>query len=42
MIFVSHNMEEVASLADRIFVMAAGEIVAQGTPREIFGNRESS
>ncbi|MFS8514859.1 MAG: energy-coupling factor transporter ATPase, partial [Planifilum fulgidum] len=39
-IFVSHNMEEVACLADRIFVMAAGQIVAQGTPREIFGSRE--
>jgi energy-coupling factor transport system ATP-binding protein len=39
-IFVSHNMEEVASLADRILVMAAGKIIAQGTPREIFGNRD--
>jgi energy-coupling factor transport system ATP-binding protein len=39
-IFVSHNMEEVACLADRILVMAAGKVIAQGTPREIFGNRE--
>lgn len=39
-IFVSHNMEEVAYLADRIYVMAGGKSVAQGTPREIFGNRE--
>jgi energy-coupling factor transport system ATP-binding protein len=39
-IFVSHNMEEVACLADRIFVMAAGQIAAQGTPRKIFGSRE--
>lgn len=39
-IFVSHNMEEVASLADRILVMAAGKIIAQGTPRQIFGNRD--
>jgi energy-coupling factor transport system ATP-binding protein len=39
-IFVSHNMEEVASLADRILVMAAGKIIARGTPREIFGNRD--
>ena len=30
----------VASLADRILVMAAGKIIAQGTPREIFGNRD--
>lgn len=39
-IFVSHNMEEVAYLADRVLVMASGKIIAQGTPREIFGNRE--
>ncbi len=36
-IFVSHNMEEVAYLADRVYVLAEGEVVCQGTPREIFG-----
>ncbi len=39
-IFVSHNMEEVAHLADRVYVMAEGNIVHSGAPREIFGNRE--
>lgn len=39
-IFVSHNMEEVALLADRVYVMAEGRVVHSGTPREIFSNRE--
>ncbi|MGV3487069.1 MAG: energy-coupling factor transporter ATPase [Tuberibacillus sp.] len=38
-VFVSHNMEEVASLANRIYVMAEGTVVLSGTPREIFSNR---
>ncbi|TKI55729.1 energy-coupling factor transporter ATPase [Brevibacillus antibioticus] len=39
-IFVSHNMEEVARLADRVYVMANGQSVCEGTPRQIFGNQE--
>jgi energy-coupling factor transport system ATP-binding protein len=39
-IFVSHNMEEVAQLADRVYVMANGRAVCSGTPREIFSNQE--
>lgn len=39
-IFVSHNMEEVAQLAQRVYVMARGQIACEGTPREIFGNQE--
>ncbi|TGV05585.1 energy-coupling factor transporter ATPase, partial [Mesorhizobium sp. M00.F.Ca.ET.186.01.1.1] len=39
-IFVSHNMEEVSQLADRVYVMANGKAVCEGTPRQIFGNRE--
>ncbi|QRG70006.1 energy-coupling factor transporter ATPase [Brevibacillus choshinensis] len=39
-IFVSHNMEEVAQLADRVYVMANGKAVCDGTPRQIFGNEE--
>lgn len=39
-IFVSHNMEEVAKLADRVYVMANGKSVYDGTPRQIFGNQE--
>lgn len=39
-IFVSHNMEEVAFLADRVYVMANGSDVLNGTPTEIFSDKE--
>jgi energy-coupling factor transport system ATP-binding protein len=39
-IFVSHNMEEVAYLADRVYVMAGGTASLSGTPEEIFTNKE--
>ncbi|WP_027417873.1 energy-coupling factor transporter ATPase [Aneurinibacillus terranovensis] len=39
-IFVSHNMEEVAYLADRVYIMADGKDVYCGTPREIFSNKD--
>ncbi len=35
-IFVSHNMEEVAYLADQVCVLANGTVVCEGTPREVF------
>jgi len=35
-ILVSHSMEDVARLANRIFVMNKGEITCEGTPQEIF------
>ncbi|MDR1798052.1 MAG: energy-coupling factor transporter ATPase [Clostridiales Family XIII bacterium] len=35
-VLVSHNMEDVARLADRVFVMSGGEIVKAGTPEEVF------
>ncbi len=34
-IMITHNMEEVVD-ADKIFVMDEGELVMQGTPREVF------
>lgn len=37
-ILVSHSMEDIASLADRIVVMNQGEVAMQGTPHEIFQN----
>ncbi len=40
-IFVSHNMEEVAHLAQRIYVLAEGKNLVEGTPRYIFGNSET-
>lgn len=39
-IFVSHNMEEVAFLADRVYVMANGSDVVSGTPKKIFTDKE--
>jgi energy-coupling factor transport system ATP-binding protein len=37
-ILVSHSMEDVAKLADKLIVMNKGEIVMTGTPREVFEN----
>ena len=39
-IFVSHNMEEVALLANRLAVMEGGQIVLEGSPREVFTKAE--
>lgn len=36
LILVSHNMDDVAQLADRCFVIADGRTVASGTPRQLF------
>lgn len=35
-IFVSHNMNDVAKLSDKILVMHGGKCVLQGTPKEVF------
>ena len=39
-VMVSHSMEDVARMADRIAVLSHGKLLMQGTPREIF--REES
>ena len=39
-ILVSHNMEDISRLADRIIVMARGKIVLAGAPEEIFSQSE--
>lgn len=36
LVVVSHNMEDIARLCDRVYVIADGETVTYGTPREIF------
>lgn len=36
LIFVSHNMADVAELSDRVLVMKDGRIVMDGSPREVF------
>ncbi len=40
-IFVTHNMEDIALLAERLFVFAAGRLVLQGRPAEIFQSKET-
>lgn len=35
-IIVSHNMDDVAMFADRVFVMAAGEVVKEGSPVQVY------
>jgi energy-coupling factor transport system ATP-binding protein len=39
-VFVSHNMDEVALLADRVYVMAEGRVVLSGSPRDIFADAD--
>lgn len=39
-IMVSHNMDDVASLADRVLVLEDGRLIMDGSPREIFARGE--
>ncbi len=39
-LFVSHNMADVAALSDKVLVMDEGKLVMAGTPQEIFSQRE--
>ena len=39
-VMVSHNMDEISSLATRLVVMSRGRMVLTGTPREVFQHRE--
>ena len=39
-IFVSHAMEDIAALANRVIVLAQGKILFEGTPRKLFGQAE--
>ena len=36
LIFVSHNMGDIAELSDRVLVMSHGKVVMDGTPAEVF------
>lgn len=40
-IMVSHSMEDVASLAQRLFVFQSGEIPLQGLPEEVYAQGET-
>lgn len=39
-ILVSHNMEDIARFANRVVVLAQGEILFKGTPRELFAQKK--
>lgn len=38
-IFVSHNMEDVAEMSDRIIVMDHGKVALTGTPEEVYSHK---
>lgn len=40
LIFVSHNMADIAELSDRVMVMSGGSIALEGTPKEVFSQGE--
>lgn len=40
LILISHRMEEIALLANRIVVLDGGELVLEGSPREVFSQPE--
>lgn len=39
-IFVSHNMGDIAEMSDKVLVINKGKIVLEGTPREVFKEEE--
>ncbi len=39
-ILVSHNMNDIARLADKVLVMDGGKLAMQGTPEEVFAEEE--
>lgn len=40
-VMVSHYMDDIAEMADRIVALRDGKVVADGSPAEVFGDRES-
>lgn len=37
-VLTSHNMDDLALLADRLYVLVDGQIIREGTPREVFSD----
>lgn len=40
-IFVSHNMADIAKLSDKILVIHNGKLVTEGSPKEVFSQKET-
>jgi energy-coupling factor transport system ATP-binding protein len=40
LVLASHNMEDIAALCGRVYVLVDGRIVLHGSAREVFGQRE--
>lgn len=40
LIFVSHNMADIADMCDRVIVMSEGRIALDGTTRDVFSDRQ--
>lgn len=40
LVFVSHNMADIADMCDRVIVMSEGRIALDGTTQEVFSDRE--
>lgn len=39
-VIVEHNMEMISSVCDRVYVLDAGSLIAEGTPAEIRANAD--
>lgn len=39
-LFCTHDVELAAEIADRVFLMSEGKLLAEGTPHEVLGNRD--
>ena len=35
-VFISHNMEDIANMADKVIIMNQGKILLEGSPKEVF------
>ena len=40
LIFVSHNMGDIAEMSDRVMVMSGGKVALEGTPAEVFSHSD--
>ncbi|HLJ60377.1 MAG TPA: energy-coupling factor transporter ATPase [bacterium] len=41
LVLVSHDMDEIARLSDRVYVLHAGAVVASGPPRDVFARADA-